>query len=120
MSGWRYLPTAAVPIGWSERIGSDRIFEEIWQAVPAVLLVAEQESRALIPEFWRARDEAATAGTRLSVCGVWIDPVSGSADYEVSGNPFDTHDNSLHLPVLPENHRVLVSRSADGALLPRI
>jgi hypothetical protein len=84
-----------------------------------VLLAAEKESRSLIPEFWKAHDEAGTAGKRLSVWGIWIDPLTGSADYEVGGNLIDAHDHSLDLPELPESHRVIVSRPPDGSLHPR-
>lgn len=112
---WVRIPSHAGRSMWLER--ADQLFEEVWQAVPEVLSAAERESRALIPEFWKAHDEAGTAGEHLAVRGIWIDPATGVADYEVGCN----HDseNPSGLSELPDGYSILVSRSAGGDLLVR-
>ena len=100
---------------WLER--ANGFFEEVRRAVPQVVSAAEQKSRAQLPEYWRAQDEAGQVGERLSVRGIWIDPTIGSADYVVGCNYAFIREDSIHVPELPDGHCILVSRDRNGGLL---
>lgn len=62
---WVEIPSYGSRATWLKR--ADRSFEGLWRTIPAVALVAEQESRALIPVDWKAHDEAGQTLERLSV-----------------------------------------------------
>ena len=61
-------------------------FPSIWAVVPAVISEAERASRVELPEFWKAHAAAGTSSRVLPVWGIWIEPVSEIATYEVSTN----------------------------------
>ena len=88
-------------------------------AIPAVVSAAEKVSRAQLPEFWMAHDNAGTAGDRLAVWGVWIDPISGSVDHEVGRNFDSMHHVPTHLPEMPDDFSIMVTRAPDGSLQVR-
>jgi hypothetical protein len=111
---WVKTPSHGSRATWLER--ANLILGEVWQAIPAAVSAAQQASRTLIPEFWEAHDQAGTAAEQLAVRGIWIDPASGSADYEVARNPdFDREG----LPEFPDDLSIIVSRDPSGALLAR-
>jgi hypothetical protein len=114
---WVKIPSRGSRAAWLER--ADQIFEDVWQAIPAAVAAAQQESRARIPEFWRAHEEAGTVGEPMSVLGIWIDPTTGSADYEVGRNHDRVHEGPTHLPDLPDGYSIVVSRAPNGGLLVR-
>jgi hypothetical protein len=105
------IPPNGSRVAWVEQ--ANPLFEKAWQATPAVLALAQQVSRTRLPEFWKQYDEAGTADEPLTVSGIWLDPASGSADYEVNRN----HDFDCDgLPELPDEHSIMISRDADGRL----
>jgi hypothetical protein len=114
---WVEVPPHGIRDTWLER--ADRMFDEVWQAVPAVVAAAQQESRALFPEYWEARDRSGAAGERLAVRGIWIDPADGSAEYDVAANSDSAPDDSTPPPALPADHSISVSRRPDGSLHAR-
>ena len=61
-----------------------------------------------------AHDVAGMAGMQLAVWGVWIDPTSGSADYQIGRNY--EFNCAAELPNLPEGHNIKINRAADGSL----
>jgi hypothetical protein len=71
----------------------------------------------MIPELWKAYDEAGTANEQLAVWGIWISPATGSADYQV-GRSFESNDPDT-LPELPDGHAIMVNRDSTGRLLNR-
>lgn len=93
---------------------ANELFPEIWQAIPEVVPFAQAQSRAVIPEFWRAHDESGVPGARLAVWGITIDPATELAVYDVFWN----HDFKCPagLPELPDGHSVDVSRDREGRL----
>jgi hypothetical protein len=112
---WVMIPAHGRRDAWLER--GDRLLDEVWEAIPAVLSAAQRESRTLIPEFWEAHDKAGTAGEQLTMLGIWIDPTTGSADYEVGCN--HGFESTIGLPELPDGHSIAVSRDSGGGLLAR-
>ncbi|SRR5579885_3157947 len=111
---WVKIPPHGNRATWLERANS--IFEQVWPSIPAVISAAELVSRTLVPEFWKAYDQAGAADNPLSVQGIWIDSASGSADYEVSRN----HDfDRASLPELPDDHSIMVSRDPNGGVRAR-
>ncbi len=111
---WVITPPFAIPDTGLER--AERMFDEVWGAIPAVVSAAEKESRAQFPGYWVAHDEAGTAGDRLAVWGLWIDPISGSVDYEVGENFEPMHHVPSHLPEMPDDSNIMVTRTPDGSL----
>jgi hypothetical protein len=95
---------------------AERMFDEVWGAIPAVISVAEMESRAQLPEFWEAHDEAGTAGDRMAVWWVCIDPISGLVDYEIGQNFDSIHQVLKDLPELDEDSNITVTRAPDESL----
>jgi len=70
----------------------------------------------MVPDFFlKAHDEAGTPGQKLAVLGIWIDPMTGSADYDVGFN-YEFNGPS-ELPELPDSHTIMVSRDHCGRLL---
>lgn len=114
---WVEVSSHGSRAAWLEQ--ADRMFEGVWRAIPAVVAAAQQASRSAIPEFWKAFDETGAAGAVLAVRGIWIDPVSGSADYEVAPNPDFPLGASGTVPEMPEGHSIVVSRQSDGNLRSR-
>jgi hypothetical protein len=112
---WVQLPPHGCRGDWLQR--ADQFFESIWAAIPEVLSAAEQRSREMVPGFWKAHDEAGTPGQKLAVLGIWIDPMTGSADYDVGFN-YEFNGPS-ELPELPDRHTIMVSRDPCGRLLSR-
>jgi hypothetical protein len=110
---WVQLPTHGCRADWLQR--ADQFFESIWAAIPEVLSVAEQKSREMVAEFWKAHDEAEMPGQKLAVRGIWIDPMTGSADYDVGCNY--EFNGPGGLPELPESHTITVSRDPCGNVL---
>jgi len=114
---WVEIPPHGSRATWLER--ADRMFGEVWRAIPAVVSAAQRESRALIPEYWKAHDEAGSTGERLAAWGIWIDPLGGTATYEVGRNwDFDPKDPT-RLPELPDGHCITVSRDPGSELMAR-
>ena len=107
-------PPFALPATGLER--AERMFDEVWGAIPTVVSAAEKVSRAQLPEFWMAHDDAGTAGDRLAVWGMWIDPISGSVDYEVGRNFDSMHHVPTYLPEMPDDFSIMVTRAPDGSL----
>ena len=101
---WVITPPFAIPDTGLER--AERMFDEVWGAIPTVVSAAEKVSRAQLPEFWMAHDDAGTAGDRLAVWGMWIDPINGSVDYEVGENFEPMHHVTAHLPEMPDDSRI--------------
>jgi hypothetical protein len=102
---WVCIPPHGSRVGWLDR--ADRLFDEIWRAIPDVLFVARAASRAQIGDPRKTLDEASVAGDQSAVRGIWIDPVSGSADYDVAeGDDYD-------------GKSVMVTRDLGGCFLLR-
>jgi hypothetical protein len=101
----RPLPDSPVRANW--------IFNDLWEAISAVVSVAELKSREQIPWYWDAHDKAGTSSNRLTVYGIWINP-DGSATYEVGSN---YKEYSSPPPELPDDYSLMISRSPDGILL---
>jgi hypothetical protein len=114
---WVAISALGDRASWLRR--ADLMFEEIWRAIPAVVRVAQQASRAEIPEFWIAHDETGTADKQLAVRWLWIDSASGSTDYDVGPNYDFTARQSAGLPEFPDDHSIMVSRQPDGELVVR-
>lgn len=110
---WVQLPPHGCRSDWLQR--ADQFFETIWAAIPEVLSAAEQRSREMVPEFWKAHDEAVTPAQKLVVLGIWINPMTGSADYDVGCNYEFIVPSGL--PELPDSHSIMVSRDPCGSLL---
>src|SRR5438094_108780 len=112
---WVRIPGHGSRDTWLQR--ADLLIEDIWRAIPTVLSAAQQESRALIPEFWKLHDEAGTADEQLTVWGIWIDLIANSTDFHVGGN----HDFNcpIGLPELPDGHCIMVSRDLSGTVAAR-
>ena len=104
---WVLTPPFAIPDTGLE--GAEQMFDEVWGAIPAVVSAAEKESRAQLPGYWMAHDKAGTAVDRLAVWGMWIDPISGSVDYEVGENFEPMHHVPSHLPGMPDNSNIMVT-----------
>jgi hypothetical protein len=111
---WVELPSHGSRAAWLKQ--ANLIFEGVWRDVPTVVSAAQQASRALIPEFWKGHDEAGTASEQLVVWGIWIDSAEGSADYEVGRNHGFSRKNWTHLPELPDDYSIVVSRDPHGGL----
>lgn len=93
---------------------TDTPFEDVWAAAPKVLLLAQLRSRVLNPDFWKAHDDADTSDMQLIVRGIWFDPVTGSATYEVGRNFGFVCENPIQLPELPDNHSIILTRDRGG------
>ncbi len=111
---WVEIPSHGSRATWLKQ--AELIFEGVWRDANTVVSAAQQASRALIPEFWKAHDEAGTASEQLSVWGIWIDPAKGSADYEVGLNHDFSRKHWTHLPELPGDYTIFVSRDPRGGL----
>lgn len=94
-------------------------FPSIWSSIPEVIAEAREASRKELPEFWQVHEEAETANEVLSVWGIWIEPVSGVATYEVSTNHEFLCERGANLPVFPEESHVMVMRSKEGVVSVR-
>jgi hypothetical protein len=77
---WVTIPPDGNRAAWVEQ--ANPLFENVWQAIPAVVAHAQQVSRTRLPEFWKQYDDAGTADEPLTVSGIWLNPASGSADYK--------------------------------------
>jgi hypothetical protein len=95
------------------------MFEEVWLTIPAVVVVAQQASRAAIPEFWNTHDETGTADEQMAVRGLWIDPANGSSEYDVGPNHESIARQTSDLPEFPDDYSVRVSREPNGELVVR-
>jgi len=93
----------------------DRLFGPVWNRIPDVLMLARQASRQANPEFWRVHDLTQTAEAVLAVWGIWLDPDTGGASYQV-GNSYEFSSEHPERPEVPEEEQVMVERSADGRL----
>lgn len=89
-------------------------FPSIWSAVPAVISEAERASRVELPEFWKVHEAAGTSSRVLSVWGIWIEPVSGIATYEVSTNQDFDPPRQMGLSSFPEESYVMIERNKEG------
>jgi len=110
---WVMLPEGGSRAAWLEQ--GDTLFGPIWSAIPEVLALARQTSREAVPEFWQVHDLTQTAEDVLAVWGIWLDPDTGSASYQV-GNNFELSFKQPELPEFPEDADIMVERSADGSL----
>jgi hypothetical protein len=111
---WVEIPSHGSRAAWLKQ--ANLIFESVWRDVPAAVSAAHQVSRSPILESWNAHDEAGTASDQLSVWGIWIDPTSGSADYEVGLNHDFSCGGSTNLPEPPDDYSVIVSRDPHGGM----
>jgi hypothetical protein len=112
---WVQIPSHGSRIHWVNR--ANQLIEGIWRAIPSVVEAAQQESRKLLPDFWKAHTQAGTASEQLTVHGIWIDPVNATAGYDVGEN-FDRRilpDS----PELPDMYSIMVNRDSAGNLLAR-
>ena len=93
---------------------AESVLGQVWEAIPQVLVAAQDASRQHLPQMWQAYDAAGVADQQLAVYGIWIDPLAASADYDVAWN-YDKV-NPEGLPKLPDDHRIAVTRDAAGTL----
>ncbi|MBS0428027.1 MAG: hypothetical protein JSR41_12160 [Proteobacteria bacterium] len=110
------------------RAGAAALFSAAWADVAAVVDLAAQASRALLPDLWLQYDQTTRGGTRLAVWGITLKPFEGLVSYEVGENlDFDAEVPTFHLldvfeeaplkvEALPREHRIHVQRSPDGSL----
>lgn len=91
-------------------------FPSIWTAIPAVISEAERASRVELPEFWQMHEAADTSSEVLSVWGIWIEPVSGTATYEVSTNHAFDPPPQVELSSFPEESSVMIERNKEGVI----
>ena len=108
------LPAHGDRRAWLAR--ADELFEDVWRAVPLVILAAQQNSRVTLQEFWKAHDEAGTSSEQLAVWGIWIDPETGAADYHVGCNHVFMDHAPAALPGLPDDYTISVHRNPTGHL----
>ena len=90
------------------------LFDEIWAAVPEALRIAEQVSRNLCSDFWDRCDSKQASGQPLAVWGIWINPETGNASYDININHHFQSDHD-DLPDLPEES-IGVIRNREGRL----
>jgi len=94
----------------SEALGiAEEMLPAAWGRMKAAVEMAEEASRATIPDFWRVQDMSGLSGERLAVWSVAIDAAGQSVEYFVSQN----HDLSYE-PDLPEDHGAFVTQSRSG------
>ena len=93
----------------------DMLFSPVWSGIPDVLTLARQSSRQASPEFWCVHDLTQPAEDVLAVWGIWLDPDTGGASYQVGIN-YEFSFKHPELPEFPEEEQIMVERSADGRL----
>ena len=103
----------ASPLGGVDLDRAERMFDEVWGAIPSVLAAAERASRAQVPGFWEDHDGAGAAGDPLAVWGIWI---GESVEYEVGENFDLIRPGPTQPPEFPDDSSIMVSRSPDGTL----
>lgn len=91
-------------------------FPSIWTAIPAAISEAERASRVELPEFWQMHEAAGTSSGVLSVWGIWIEPVSGIATYEVSTDHAFEPPSQVELSPLPAENFVMIERNKEGVI----
>lgn len=89
-------------------------FPSIWAAVPAVISEAERASRIEPPEFWKVHEAGGTSSKDLSVRGIWIEPASGIATYEVSTNQDFDPPRQVRFSSFPDESYVMIERNKEG------
>nr|WP_199047993.1 hypothetical protein [Dyella sp. ASV24] len=106
----------------------DKLMPDVSKAMPGAIELAENCSRAMIPEFWAKHDISIREGNRLDVWGITITPDLGMARFDISENhDFDYssptfskedywNDEPFLLPELPDTHHVYIIRDGDGVL----
>jgi hypothetical protein len=70
--------------------------------------------------FWEAHDKAKTSAHPLSVWGIWINPETEDAEYEVISITTSTAQLIQKLPEFPDEVSFMVQRNASGAFSARI
>jgi hypothetical protein len=92
---------------------ADAMVAAAYDAVPAVVSVAEARSRSDLVDFWAAHDGSGVPGERLDVWGVTLKPDDGAMSFDVGLN----HDfDFAGLPEFPDDLFYLVNRAANGEL----
>lgn len=89
-------------------------FPSIWAAVPAVISEAALASRIEPPEFWKVHEAGGTSSKVLSVRGIWIEPASGIATYEVSTNQDFDPPRQVRFSSFPDESYVMIERNKEG------
>ena len=107
---------------------ADALLPDIWSAMPDAVAMAEDDSRTMIPEFWRQHDMSQREGARMAVWGITITPGTGEACFDISTNfdfDFDSptfskddvwNETPIVLPDLPDSHHIYVVRNCSGQL----
>jgi hypothetical protein len=114
---WVDIPPHGNRTGWLER--ADRVFDEIWRAIPDVVSAARLGPGAQVADPGKTHDEAGVSSERLAVRGIWIDPVNGSAQYEVGAECGYDGGDAIEPPGRPDGRSVMVHRDPGGELLVR-
>jgi hypothetical protein len=111
---WVNIPPHGDRTIWLER--ADRIFGEVWRAIPDVVSVARLGLSAPEGDLGRSHDEMEVASERLAVMGIWIDPINGSAEYEVGADYGCDGVDLVDPSGIEDSLSVMVYRDPDGEL----
>ena len=107
---------------------AESMFDHAYDEIQMAILVAENASRLLMPEFWVAHDASRIPGNRLDVWSFTLTPEDLSVNYYVSRNhefDFDApvfepedylSEYPISLPHVPDCHGVHVERTQFGEL----
>ncbi|HZZ81025.1 MAG TPA: hypothetical protein VFE62_21165 [Gemmataceae bacterium] len=108
---WVKIPTANDYVDWLDR--ADDQFPTIWQARFKVMLVAESALRSMFPKVWESHDTTKSTQDLVMLRGIWIDPRTGTADYDVwCPDALENWDEQGEEP----SDFVIVTRDPKGAL----
>ncbi|GGJ80424.1 hypothetical protein GCM10008939_25370 [Deinococcus aquiradiocola] len=69
---WIVIPAYGRRADWLQR--GDDLSGESWREGDRVVAFARQQSRAMLPDFWAAHDQAGISDEQLAVWGIWISP----------------------------------------------
>ena len=107
---------------------ADLMLPAIWAALPDAIKIAEDHCRILLPEFWDVFDSTIRGGHPMDIWGIRLMLDDGMSLYDVSINwDFDfttptfkkddfSEEEPIYLPILDDNHHVMVERAEAGAL----